>query len=89
MMAATERMRNDRCTLAAVERWAAHLEQREILIAAMQQDLVAEARCHRESKHRGVKSLSAREVGYLDAKMIQPLQFHLVLWSKLSTRNRR
>ena len=75
-MAAAERMPDDHWRAAAAERRSRHLEQREVLSAAIQQDLIAEAGDDGKAEHLGIEALGARKIAHLDAKMIEPLQFH-------------
>ncbi len=64
---------------------ARHLEQREVLAAAIEQNLVAETVNHLKAKDAGVETLGAREVRHLNTEMIQPLEFHRGHRIRLST----
>ena len=85
MMTAAERVRDERFARGVVERRARHLEQRKVLAAAIEQNLVAETVNHLKAEDAGVETLRAREVRHLDTEMIQPLEFHRGHRIRLST----
>ena len=64
---------------------ARHLEQRQVLAAAIEQNLIAETVDDLQAEHAGIETLGAREVRHLDTEMIQPLEFHRGHRIRLST----
>jgi hypothetical protein len=86
MMTAAKRVRDDRLAGGGGERWPRHLEQREILAAAIEQNLIAETIDDLKAEDPGIETLRARKVRHLDTEMIQPLEFHRGHPVRLSTR---
>src|SRR5271170_58217 len=86
VMAAAERVPDDRFARGLLDRRPRNLEQCKVLAAAIQQDLIAESVDYFKAKHLGIEALGAREVRHLNTKMIQPLEFHRGHRNRLSTR---
>ena len=63
--------------LAGAYRRTNDLKKREVLIAALQQCLIAKMRDHREPQHLGIEALGACEVGNLYPEMVETLEFHM------------
>jgi hypothetical protein len=76
MMALAQWMFDTVPPIADAERLAMDLEERQVLIAALQQRLMTEMGNDFQPQHFGVEALGAREVCNLDPKMVQPLEFH-------------
>jgi hypothetical protein len=85
-MAAAQRMLDDGFARGLLDRRPHNLEQRKVLAAAIQQDLIAESVNYFKAQHLGIEALGAREVRHLNTKMIQPLEFHRGHRKRLSTR---
>ena len=75
-MTAAERMPDELRALGRRERRPRHLEQREVLPAAIHQNLIAEAGDDREPEHLDIETLGACEIAHLDSEMVEPLKFH-------------
>jgi len=78
MMPLTQRMGYPLLTRCRIEWRSRNPEEGQILIPALQQNLITETRYHRESEHLSIKTLRLREVADLNTKMIQPFEFHNV-----------
>jgi hypothetical protein len=76
MMAAAKWMLDAVAPLPGTHRFATDLEQREVLIAALQQCLMDEMRNHSESEHFCIKALGTRKVADLDTEMVETFEFH-------------
>jgi hypothetical protein len=75
MMPPAQRIRYFRAALAFIGLCAAYLKQREVLTAAVQQDLISHPRDRAQPEYAGEKFLGPREVGHLDSEMIEPFEF--------------
>src|SRR6266849_2980101 len=76
MVSFAERMRNQVLPFTGRQWRTWNLKQREILVATLQQHLVAEPRNDRQPEHLGVKSLGALQLRNFDSKMVEPIEFH-------------
>jgi len=76
VMAPAQRMLDAIAPFIWAQRRAINLEKREVLIAALQQRLIAQVRDHREPHHLGIEALRAREVGDFDSEMVESFEFH-------------
>jgi hypothetical protein len=85
MMTPAKRMSDYRLTRGGVERRPRHLEQRKVLTAAIEQNLVAETVDDLKAQHVGVEPFGTGEVRHFDTEMIQPLEFHRGHRIRLST----
>src|SRR5208282_3424 len=86
MMSAAERVRDYRLARGGAQPGPGHLEQRKVLAAAIEQNLIAKTVDDFKPEDTGIKALRPREVRHLDTKMIQPLKFHCAHRIRLSTR---
>jgi hypothetical protein len=73
-----ERMGYAGASFAWRKRWTLNLEQREILPAAIQQDLIAKSIDDPKAQNRGVKALGARQIPHFDSEMIESFVLHAV-----------
>lgn len=73
-----EGMGYERLSFALGERRPLNLEQREILSAAIQQNLIAKPIDHRKAQNRGVKPFGAQQIPHFDPEMIESLDLHTV-----------
>ena len=76
MMTAAERMTDYLLARGGIQRRPRHLEQRQVLTAAIEQNLIAETIDDPKPENAGVKTFGPREVRHLDPKVIQPLKSH-------------
>jgi hypothetical protein len=76
MMPPAQRMPDALPPLARWKCLAWNVEQREVLIAALQQRLIAQMRNDAQTQHFCVKALGARQVRDLDSKMVEPFKLH-------------
>jgi hypothetical protein len=75
-MALAERLVDQVAALALCQLQSRDLEQREILPAAIEQNLIAKAIDHGESEHRRVEAFGAAEISHFDSEMIESFDFH-------------
>jgi hypothetical protein len=87
VMAATQRVLDAIAAFAGAQRCASDLKKREVLIAALQQRLIAEMRHHSKTQHLSVESLGACEVGDLEPEMVETFEFHRRCSVRLHTVN--
>ena len=78
-----KRMVYERSSFALGKRRPLNLEQRKILSAAIQQNLIAESIYNRKAQNRGVKAFGAWQIPYLDSEMIESLDLHAVRLASL------
>lgn len=76
VMAPAKRMSDTRGTFGGAKGRPLHAEDREILIAALHQDLVTEAGDDAETENLGIETFGASQIRYLEAEMIEAFEFH-------------
>jgi hypothetical protein len=60
------------------ERWPRDAKDRQILIPALHQNLIAETSYYDEAEHASIEFLSTAKVGYIDTEMIEAFELHAV-----------